>query len=853
MRRGYFLRSRGTNFRRLALVTTALLPLGSLLETPAQAQIVSDRTLSDIKVDNVGGCSILTVDFNVRIQFLSHFPDNAGRELHVRVRPLDGSGLGRESLRTPTSIPALRSIEYEGDNSAGPVLSLFFTRDMRFEVEAGARPQSIVIRIAEMGAGPICVPGSGTSATSPQPLQPGQQAPVADIPIPAGLYVVNLMSAANALGELNDAQRKALEGMIAYETTFERDSQTWHRLRTGFFETREEANTAQARLAALFPGAWVIKVSAEERAQGVASRLRLGAAPQSVQPGTSPAATPEQAAETAKLIDQAEAAIKVGELDRAVQLLTNAGNFPENGNSPRARELLGLMRERKGQTAQARAEYEEYLRRYPSGDGAERVRQRLGALGAAPQVGTPLRQVSGRAGNAWTWGARGSFSQFYFRDQSTTKFLDASRLDPTAEVDNNVNLNQLLSTTDLTLTTGNDRVQLQFRGAGSYAKDFRPNGRDIKSITALYLDYADTVFNTDWRIGRQTRNSAGVLGRFDGSYFGWQATPKIRLNAVAGFPVLTSRQTYVLRERFFYGVSADFGSKGDKWQNTLYWFDQRARGGFIDRRSIGVESRYFTRRFNAYLIADYDIKYKALNLGLLTLNYNFPDNSNFSFTADYRQSPLLTTNNALIGQFDPNTLLPITDLRGLRPFFTDAQIYGLAKDRTLVTKSMTASYTRPLTKKLQANLDVTWTNTGGTPASGGVDALPSVGSEYYYGLQFVGTGLLWSNDIYIVGGRYADTQRARTKTFDVNARVPLTNKFRLSPRLRYGMRKDKLTDGSFTQFQPTLRINYYPIRHSEIEIELGGNFSHQTSVLMGSTTSTTESGYVLSAGYRLDF
>jgi tetratricopeptide (TPR) repeat protein len=846
--------SHKTLSRRLALATSALAPLGVLFHTPANAQIVADRALSDVRVDNVGGCAILTVNFNVRVQFLSHFPDSAGRELHIRVRPLDGSALGRESLRTPTSVPSLRSLEYEGDNSAGPVLSLFFTRDMRFEVEAGARPQSIVIRIAEPGAGPLCVPQPGASATVPQPVQPGQPAPLPDIAIPAGLYVVNLMSIANAPGTLGDAQKKALDGLIVYETTFERDSQTWHRLRAGFFESREEANAAQAKLEALFPGAWVIKVSADERAQGVASRMPLG----SVTPaGSQPVqmeATPEQAANTAKLIGDAEAAIKAGEIDRAVQLLTNAAGQPENPNSPRARELLGVTRERKGQVAQARAEYEEYLRRYPSGDGAERVRQRLAALGAAGQGGgTQLRQVSGRAANAWSWGARGSFSQFYFRDQSTTKFIDASRVDPTAEVDNNVNLNQLLSTADLTLSGGDDRIQLQFRGAGSYAKDFRPNGRDIKAVTALYLDYADSVFNTDWRVGRQTRNSAGVLGRFDGSYFGWQFRPKIRINAVAGFPVLTSRQTYVLRERFFYGISADFGSKGDRWQNTLYWFDQRARGGFIDRRSVGLESRYFTPRFNAYLIADYDIKYRALNLGLFTLNYNFPDNSNFSLTADYRQSPLLTTNNALIGQFDPNTLLPITDLRGLRPFFTDAQIYGLARDRTLVTKSMTASYSRPLGKKLQANLDFTWTNTGGTPASGGVDALPKVGSEYYYGLQFVGTGLLWSNDIYIFGGRYADTQRSRTATFDINARVPVTNKFRLSPRLRYGSRKDKLTDGSFSQFQPTLRINYYPVRHSEIEIELGGNFTHQNSVIMGSTTSTTETGYVLTAGYRLDF
>ena len=37
-----------------------------------------------------------------------------------------------------------------------------------------------------------------------------------------------------------------------------------------------------------------------------------------------------------------------------------------------------------------------------------------------------------------------------------------------------------------------------------------------------------------------------------------------------------------------------------------------------------------------------------------------------------------------------------------KTFFTDDQIYQLAKDRTLTAKSMTLSYSRPLTKKLQA-------------------------------------------------------------------------------------------------------------------------------------------------------
>jgi hypothetical protein len=123
----------------LALAATAT--GAAILPAPAFGQAVADRTLSDLNVENVGSCTTLTVNFNIRVQMLSHFPTTAGRELHVRVRPLDdGSAMGRESLRTPASVKALRSIEFEGDNPSGPVLSLFFTHDMRFAAAVAGDP-----------------------------------------------------------------------------------------------------------------------------------------------------------------------------------------------------------------------------------------------------------------------------------------------------------------------------------------------------------------------------------------------------------------------------------------------------------------------------------------------------------------------------------------------------------------------------------------------------------------------------------------------------------------------------------------------------------------------------------------
>lgn len=739
-----------------AIATIAATIGGAIaLPMPAFGQTVGDRALSDVKAESAGVCTTLTFNLNFRVQVLGSFPAT-GRELHVRLQPIDpGVGVAvRDSLRTPTSLPALRSIEYEGDNAAGPTLSLFFTSDFKFEVSAGDQPQQVVVRVSEPGV---------------------------DIA----------------------------------------------------------------------------------------------------------ACTSGDAGQAGQLIADAEQAIADGNLDRAVALLTNATALAENANTARAIELLGLTRERKGQDAQARAQYEEYLRRYPQGEGADRVRQRLEALDAKVSVpGTPqqLREATGpaKSASAWKWGARGSFSQFYFRDQGRTSTLTTSSTLGT-EVDNSVNVNQLLTTGDITITGGNDKRQLQLRAAGSYTKNFgtsrsiatvnngaetkvyssRPGG-GISALTALYFDYSDKDLDGSMRIGRQTRNSAGVLGRFDGALLGWQASPKMRLNVVGGFPVLSSRQTWVMKDRPFYGVSLDLGNKRSPIQTTVYWFDERAKGGFVDRRSVGLEARLLQKKFNAYGLIDYDVKFNEVNLAILTVNYTLPAGANLTLTGDYRKSPLLTTTNALIGQFDTINGVPFENLAGLRPFFTDAQIYQMARDRTITSKSLTATYTQPLSKKLQLAADFSTTNTGGapgTPATAGtpeVGALPAMGREYFYGLQFIGSDLLMSNDIYIVSGRYADTATAKIYTADFNARVPINSKFRLSPRVRYGYRDGKITStnanpGTFSQFQPTIRLNYYPVKHSEVEIEFGGNFSRQTVWNGTAYDKVKETGWVLSAGYRLDF
>ncbi len=109
-----------------------------------------------------------------------------------------------------------------------------------------------------------------------------------------------------------------------------------------------------------------------------------------------------------QLMNEAKDALRDGELERSVALYTRALQMTGAGHRREAREYLGLARERNGQVAHARAEYEAFLAEFPEGTDAERVRQRLAGMLSAAQslaLNNAARRGAAVAQAAHTMGA----------------------------------------------------------------------------------------------------------------------------------------------------------------------------------------------------------------------------------------------------------------------------------------------------------------------------------------------------------------------------------------------------------------------------------------------------------------
>jgi hypothetical protein len=265
-------------------------------------------------------------------------------------------------------------------------------------------------------------------------------------------------------------------------------------------------------------------------------------------------------------------------------------------------------------------------------------------------------------------------------------------------------------------------------------------------------------------------------------------------------------------------------------------------GGLGDRQAVGGEVRYFNSHATAYGVYDYDVNFQQTNLALLNGSLRFDDDSSVSVALDYRRSPLLTTFNSVFGQtvMDPNELLGT---------YGEDEIYQLAQDRSAYARSVSLSYSRPLMEKLQINVDMIATNVSGTKGSGGVDAIPGTGTEYYYSGQLVASDVFTEGAIVIAGVRYADTQLMEQQTVQLNARYPINSDFRLNTKLRLDQRTRKDGLGDEISARGSLALAYTLNRSTYFDVEFGAQYSDNSNPLV----TTQERGLFGSLGVRQDF
>lgn len=549
-------------------------------------------------------------------------------------------------------------------------------------------------------------------------------------------------------------------------------------------------------------------------------------------PDIQPTRPPAPADRIEALMEESRQAMTRQDFSRAIQLYTKILEFPDHPYRKDALEYLGVARERKGQLAHAIREYRRYLSLYPEGEDADRVRQRLAGLTTATDKPKSGPRRSTARSKSKPWEVYGAFSQFYLRNENT--------LNDNSDI---VTQSALSSDLDVTARKRSDNFDIQSRFSGSYLYDFLDDGRgDESSVSSLYFDARDRRHDVFMRLGRQSRNTGGVLGRFDGLLLGYQITDWLTLNGVAGFPVLSTRDQ-VDTDKELYGISADLGTFANAWDFNAFLIEQQV-DGIVDRRAIGGEARYFDSTRSLLSFVDYDISYDSLNTIIFLGTWTLPTKTTLNATVDYRNSPILTTTNALLGQ-------NVRNVDDLLDSLSEDEIRQLAEDRTAEYTTVSLGASHPFSERIQVSGDITLTDLSDTDASDGIEAIPGTGNEYIYNLQLIGSDLIKSNDIAIAGLRYSDLDTADIYSVSLNTRYPVNSAWRINPRVRVDYRESN-RDGS-TQWigAPSIRVDYRLSRRYRFEVEAGGEWS--TRDLPDLPEDEDTSSYFINLGYRINF
>ena len=491
----------------------------------------------------------------------------------------------------------------------------------------------------------------------------------------------------------------------------------------------------------------------------------------------SPAAPPAPASRAAvralpapdeleKMIAQARAAMQDRDYDAAIRLYTRLLEFPEHPGRPQAQEYLGLARERKGELAQAKLEYREYLSRYPDGADAEQVRQRLAALVTLEGASKPTAD----APDGSRWRVDGALVQDYRHDTNT---LTSSGI--TA---NGVGQSAVNTDADLQLRRRGEVYDFAARVYAGYVRDLGNTDGLAPGQARLpqaFVELDNTLSHWVGRLGRQSQSTGGVYGTYDGGYFGWRVRPGLRLAVAGGAPI----DTYDARlnhQRVFGDLSAEFIGVAPGLDLSAFVFEQHA-GGVLDSRQVGFEGRYYRNGHSLVAQTDYDISFHVLNSATVLASWALTGRWVLTVVGDHRKNPFVGTHDALIGQ-------PTTSLDNLIQTLGIDEVRSLARDRSATSDTATLGLQRPIGERLQWGSDVSFSRVGATPASGGVAAVPGSGTALSFSTQLLGGGWIVDGDMNAVGLSFATRAATKGATVFGSARYPFGAALRVGPRLQ---------------------------------------------------------------------
>lgn len=606
--------------------------------------------------------------------------------------------------------------------------------------------------------------------------------------------------------------------------------------------------------------------------QGRDSRSIIIQVPAEMAPAVAkPVSSEEVEKHSLDYLANAKSALERNDVTAAVETLNLLLNLPPSTSSQEAQELMGVARERSGELAKALAEYDLYLKLYPEGPGAARVRERVVKLGAVPAAELAAARPVHRLEDTG-WQLSGGFSQYRSHGNSST-ILEPLRVivcspaqlaNPTlvpageqcsqtanANAVNPQTINRTVQNTLISNLDFSTRRRTESTDSRVVVRDVdtiyyqTPTKPDNNRLNAAYFEQANRDMGYLARLGRQTGNGGGILGRFDGGLVGYNLTPIWRLNAVVG-NVVEFNSPY---KKNFYGASINMQLPPENWGGSVFAIQQGTEGK-TDRQALGMEARYFDAKKNLYALLDYDSSFSALNIAMIQANWTGEAGTNYYLTADRRRTPILMLTSAVDTQLGMN-------VGSLTASVSDRAIRDDVVRITPIANMFSVGLMHPFNEKWQLGGDFQTSSMRATEASQNLPTpLPAVqgtGITFLYTVRGVGNQILFSKDMLVLSGSYIDARHTTgTATYSAQsysathvARPTDNWQIDTSLRLYYQNRSD---GEKMTRINPVIRALYRLKDNLSVEVEA----NYENELRTNGASPGRNNGSFYYAGFRWD-
>lgn len=620
-------------------------------------------------------------------------------------------------------------------------------------------------------------------------------------------YAINLESYPGPLKKKVVRYSVNIKSNLIYLVKVTVDKKLYYRLVAGNFKNRQQAGLALSRIKKYYPGAWINSRVGKERRQ-----LARLLSPDNKKPPVQKTVVAKTAlqgnsstdsASVAKFLDRARQEFLDGNYTRVLAI---ANKIIETGSTEqiqKAMELAGIAHERQNKFTLAIAIYTDYLNLYPDSALSPKIKNRLQGLktmGLEPR--SRIDPVKRRSADS-DWNINGALSLYYRND--VIKTVNEDR-----EIVNSA----LVTDLNLIARHKTDSGTLMIRFDGGIYSAIEDAETDSRIGHAL-VSYTNSESGYQLTGGRQLHTAKGVYGRFDGLVYKKLSQQGYNFSIYTGFPAQSSYDD-VQTDRRFIGTSVHF-RPFSRLEIDIYYLQQDIFG-LTDRQALGTEFEY--RRGRSYLfgIIDYDLFYDDLNNFTAIGSFSYSDKLELNLSYDFRNSPTLTTSNALQGQM-------VESMEELKGLFSDEEIYQLAKDRTSKGQNLIIGTNYQIDNDHQLYLSISYASVEETIASGGVDAIPATKDLHFFADYSI-RGFFHRDDYSSFGLRLSET--ASTNVISLRARTyfPGPGNLGYDPRLRLDYRKNHDTNVAQWILNPSIKLTYRASRKLNFEGSLGLEYSN---------------------------